>query len=808
MATYYVAPNGDNSNPGTAARPWRTISFATRQVRAGDEILVADGTYQEQVELTDELVNSGTAVNPIKLTANGDNVRVTNGGTNNPQTGVQTAIFRLKNVSGWEITGFRIENESRCAFSTWTDTTMDWIVIRNNYLYKVVPYDSSGTKTTSPMRLTAGKGDGGLLTRLWVVGNTLVECNPRNTFDGRGTENITVMGNVQHFLVEDNRITNCVEIGIDILGAITGTDRFVWGNPSWGVVRNNIVEGQTIARYGTSNGYYADRQGHNNLWENNVMWSPTRSIQFTVGWEVGSLDIDDTDNIIVRNNLTVSNRNSMQVGTGSGFAEGEKIRRVRLAHNVNISTGSSGSAMRARYAGGSVALKNNVWEQKNLDGAIFERQYDNALDWSASCNQFWAQGSNKGTLKWSSTRLSPSNYAESIEAGTGINASPQYRSEGNYSANTFDTSWDYSLSSGSAGYDSACALTTVTAAVNGGTTLQVGDAGWFYPGNNMPTVLGDPILVDDQPCQVVAVDYSTNVIRVDRPITASVGAEIRYNSSIQSRGLLGVVLSKGVPDQRSLMANAGIDQTITDWDDDGNQVVALDGSRSTATGTIVSWQWSSDTGVTIPDGQTTGAVFPIGTHIVSLTVTDNDGVSASDSVVILVLAPASSDRNLLTNGSFADGDTGWNWFTAGSAALAVVDGEAVVNVTDDGGNTLLYQADLTLAAGEEYTISFNLRSDSGPAPLVVSMLMNTDPYSNLGLNESALAEPEEKRVEYRFTATESVSNARLQFAFESSAQNIYLDDVRLLAIDEGEEPRFVRLIRLGVQSGSGIGVLG
>jgi len=44
-ATYYVATNGSDSNPGTQAQPWATLQKAVDTIAAGDTILVMPGTY-------------------------------------------------------------------------------------------------------------------------------------------------------------------------------------------------------------------------------------------------------------------------------------------------------------------------------------------------------------------------------------------------------------------------------------------------------------------------------------------------------------------------------------------------------------------------------------------------------------------------------------------------------------------------------------------------------------------------------------------------------------------------------------------
>ena len=62
---YYVATDGDDSNPGTKAQPFRTISRGTSIVQAGDTLYVRAGTYLEQVVVS----NSGTENNSITISA-------------------------------------------------------------------------------------------------------------------------------------------------------------------------------------------------------------------------------------------------------------------------------------------------------------------------------------------------------------------------------------------------------------------------------------------------------------------------------------------------------------------------------------------------------------------------------------------------------------------------------------------------------------------------------------------------------------------------------------------------------------------
>jgi len=65
-AEYFVAANGDDSNPGTKDRPFRAIQKAADVMKAGDTCFIRAGRYHEEV-----IINNlkGTANKPITFTA-------------------------------------------------------------------------------------------------------------------------------------------------------------------------------------------------------------------------------------------------------------------------------------------------------------------------------------------------------------------------------------------------------------------------------------------------------------------------------------------------------------------------------------------------------------------------------------------------------------------------------------------------------------------------------------------------------------------------------------------------------------------
>ena len=84
------------------------------------------------------------------------------------------------------------------------------------------------------------------------------------------------------------------------------------------------------------------------------------------------------------------------------------------------------------------------------------------------------------------------------------------------------------------------------------------------------------------------------------------------------------------------LAYAGVDKTLIDMDDNGTETIILDGSGSIDTdGTIDSYIWSEGVNV-IASGENPSVDLTVGVHVITLTVTDNDGATDSSTVIITI----------------------------------------------------------------------------------------------------------------------------------------------------------------------------
>lgn len=68
-AEYYVATTGNNSAPGTAAKPFRSIAKGLSVLKAGDQLYIRAGTYDETINSNSQTIPTGTSWNDAPLIA-------------------------------------------------------------------------------------------------------------------------------------------------------------------------------------------------------------------------------------------------------------------------------------------------------------------------------------------------------------------------------------------------------------------------------------------------------------------------------------------------------------------------------------------------------------------------------------------------------------------------------------------------------------------------------------------------------------------------------------------------------------------
>ncbi len=163
------------------------------------------------------------------------------------------------------------------------------------------------------------------------------------------------------------------------------------------------------------------------------------------------------------------------------------------------------------------------------------------------------------------------------------------------------------------------------------------------------------------------------------------------------------------------VADAGMDQTVTDADDSGAEDVTLDGSASTdADGTIASWSWAVD-GTEIATGEMATVSFDVGVTTVVLTVTDDGGATGTDEVMITVeAAPAPISFATQIQPYFEAAAANCVQCHSGGTGIAGVDLDSYANIMAGGDNGPLVVAGDSQDATALLVPKLNADHNDGP----------------------------------------------------------------------------------------------
>ncbi|GAA2406037.1 cellulase [Streptomyces glaucosporus] len=149
-------------------------------------------------------------------------------------------------------------------------------------------------------------------------------------------------------------------------------------------------------------------------------------------------------------------------------------------------------------------------------------------------------------------------------------------------------------------------------------------------------------------------------------------------------------------------------------------------------------------------------------------------------------AAAADGPELITNGDFSAGTTGW-WWTENSPG-EVVDGRLCADVpagTENPWDAIVGQNDIPLTAGEGYELSFTA-SATAPVTIRTNVQMATEPWTTEHASADRIGETAQT-VTHVFTAQADHEAAQLAFQIGGSeeAYTLCLDDVSLTG---GAEP--------------------
>ena len=298
---FYVSTAGDDSNPGTQNKPWRTVQHAADAARAGSTVNVRGGVYEELVKIN---VSGSASAGYITLRSYPGETAILDAAHFTPAD--RQGILTIHNqsyirIEGVEIRNFRTAEHRLAPLGIDVSGAGSHIELLKNNVHHI--------EQTFPGRDAPGSGGNGFGIAVYGTDATtpitdlIIDGNEVHHLKTGSSESLVVNGNVTNFRITHNVVHDNNNIGIDVIGFERTAHDPAVDQARDGVVSGNLVYNITSKgnpAYGndeSSDGIYVDG-GTRILIEQNVI----HDVDF--GIELASEHKDRaTSYITARNNL-------------------------------------------------------------------------------------------------------------------------------------------------------------------------------------------------------------------------------------------------------------------------------------------------------------------------------------------------------------------------------------------------------------------------------------------------------------------------------------------------------------------------
>ncbi|MCG2769512.1 MAG: right-handed parallel beta-helix repeat-containing protein [Anaerolineae bacterium] len=352
---YYVATDGNDSDPGTLSQPWRTVQHAVETVTAGDTIIIRAGAYDESVNFS----VSGQEGAPIVLTAYQDELVTIDGGQ-------YPALVDKNSTQYWTVEGFALDSDAGLTIDLggwgWCETR-HWI-IRDNYLigsigitgsYNIVEgneIDGSQHKGSefgirewteaSHHNLYRNNEIHHFYNRaIWSMYFTHDSVFEGNHIHDMGAQGIDLDGFstvVWRHTVRNNHIHDCAQNGISLENAFDTVveNNIIHDNPGLGIEVINYggeVGAQESTddrcKAGGESGQYGDTDGDNDCRGNITGNIIRQNLIYNIDW-LGAICIWYAGGVSVLGNTIVVGEGNNAAGINIGHSSPE----IRIQNNI------------------------------------------------------------------------------------------------------------------------------------------------------------------------------------------------------------------------------------------------------------------------------------------------------------------------------------------------------------------------------------------------------------------------------------------------------------------------------------------
>lgn len=403
-ATYYLATNGNDSNPGSSSAPYRTFLKAINSMAGGDTLIVRSGIYEEALtQDTDDVskrvkIPSGISQSqPTVIRSEvkrGAVIRPKDGrfvltlGTSGEKDaqGKRYKADKYITIDGFVLDGTNIRNDAvritgasetipTAPITSWQEAQPGYISIINNHIKNAAGFwrriEASTIDYNSPIDVTGSSGGKGSATKAnyHPYGMGISASHTNNIYYANNILENNGMTDFDHGIYTYGRF-GTIEGNISFHNRGTGI-KVGWGNVEGIVVRNNIS---------FDNNASALARGKNNS---------------LPGWEGRGISTHRGKNIQIYNNVVWG---AHQVGIDAIY----DISDVKVYNNTVYVTGDNGTShgVQAGPSSNNIAIKNNIIYQGGIKPASY---YNNAVNVSGANvsvenNLFFGKNTNVSNL--------------------------------------------------------------------------------------------------------------------------------------------------------------------------------------------------------------------------------------------------------------------------------------------------------------------------------------------------------------------------------------------------------------------------
>ncbi len=368
-ATYYVAPGGNDTGPGTSSQPWATLQRAADVVAAGDTVRVRAGSYRGFY-----VDRSGTAVAPISFVAD-PGVSIT---ADNPFT---PDGINVEGAAHVVIDGFTVNNRTRAGIRT---ALSDFVTIRN---------------------CTGGyNGRWGILTGF--ADDLLIEDNEMH--HSIAEHGIYVSNSGDRPVIRRNVSHDNFAIGIHMNGdASLGGDGVISG----ALVEDNIIHGNGV---GGGSGINMDGVS-DSVVRNNLIYDHHSSgiSMYRIDGGTGS-----RNNLVVNNTIIVASDGRWAINISNGSTGNRIFNNILFSHHSFRGAITIDATSRTGFA----SDYNSVMDRFSIDGGSTRIGLASWRALGYDAHSFIAAPPDHFVAVGSDYRLRPDSPA--VDAGTATSAPP------------------------------------------------------------------------------------------------------------------------------------------------------------------------------------------------------------------------------------------------------------------------------------------------------------------------------------------------------------------------------------------------